>query len=526
MKHTVRTGRNILAVLLAVLMTLLTASVAATAVDVELLVVFENEYGTGSIDSATDLTTYAPVVMKSYSVESGVVFAKDAESAQEGELYYDGDAPVRRKDADFGEYEFAGWQKRTVSGYDTDGNPQYVYEDATFPCTITENTTFCAKFTGKAVTYHIDFRSDGVYVDADGKLQPEIIKVPVIDEATGEPKRDPYDNSIIYKDVVNDTPRPTIEVPYGGSVLDVEGGFVPANNPTREALDHYEFEFVGWDYDYTQIYKDGSINAVYNMVGKKYTFEFCDYDGTSLGERELVYGQPCTDVPAVAQTDFHTNDTNYSFHNQWNTEQRGLQTGTGEMISMSAITFQKATPDPKTKKIKVYAQYWEQLREIYFSLRLIDEDGEPAVDVAVQVAGQENQLLTTFTDASLGHNGGVGRTDDDGWVYLSVPYQESYTISAYDEYYNLAVQKTLTYYDIENNAQITLQLRAPYDLNNGQQYCNDVCHSFIGGLWITGLNLFYRLFKVKYVCCYDMYAVHGDRLVYASNSSGTTIDRS
>ena len=507
MKHTIRTGRNIIAVLLAALMIALTASVAAVAEDVDVLVRFINPYATDSVDEGTDLTNYKSAVLKTYSVARGSTVAVDAETAPEGATVY-ATKPERRKDADFGKYNFAGW-------VDAGGNA------VTFPCEVTADTDFYASFTGEEITCTIDFRSDGIYVDSAGNLQPDVIQKPVIDPETGEQKKDPYDDHLIFESVVNDVERPQITVPYGGSVADQK----PSADPTRDDQPHYTFTFKGWDYDLEHIYKSGSINAMYDMIGKTYKFEFCDYDGTSLGTRDVVYGEACTDVPEVANRNFSNNDTNFSFHDQWNTVQNGLQEGTGEMVSMDGIDFIEAVPDKKGI-IKVYAQYWQQLKEYFFSLRLIDEDGEPAADVHVQVAGTDNQLLTTFTDETLGHNGGVGVTDEDGWVTLSVPYQDTYTVSAYDSYYNLAVQKTLTLYDIENNAQITMQLREPYDLNRGQQYCPDVCHSFIGGLWITGLNLFYRLFKVKYVCCYDMYAVHGSRLVYASNSSGMTIDRS
>ncbi len=507
MKHTIRTGRNIIAVLLAVLLTVLTASVAAVAEDTDVLVQFVNEYATGSIDEGTSLTNYKTEVLKSYSLAAGSTVALETAGAPVGATVYDGETPTRRKDASFGEYTFAGW-------VDGEGNA------VEFPFVANQDATFYASFTGVEIECEIDFRCDGVALDAEGNLQPEIITVPVKDPETGEVMKDALDGHVITENIVNPAAHVFYTVPYGGSAADKK----PSNDPVRQEIDpHYNSVFQGWDYDLEHIYKSGSINAVFKMVGKTYTFEFCDYDGTSLGKREIVYGEACTDVPEVAHRSFGTNTSNYYFDDEWNTVQDGLQTGLGESINMNEILFSYAEPDPKTKEIKVYAQYWQQLREYFFSLHLIDEDGEPAADVHVQVAGPDNQLLTVFTDESLGHNGGVGVTDENGWVKLSVPYQESYTVSAYDTYYNLAAQKTLTLYDIENEAQITLQLKEPYDLNNGQQYCNDVCHSFIGGLWITGLNLFYRLFKVKYVCCYDMYAAHGDRLVYASNSSGTSI---
>ena len=508
MKQNLCTARNILAVLMAVLMVALTASVAAVAASVDVVVQFVNEYATDSVDQFTDLTHYKEAILETLSVPAGTLVYDNAEGAPEGAVVYD-KVPTRLKDEAYGAYEFAGWVLR-------DGETE---TPAVFPLEVNEDTELYASFTGKAVTYTVDFRSDGVYVDADGNLQPDVIQVPVIDEATGEQKTDAYTGEPLFQTVLNDAPRPTFQVEHGGSVTP------PSNNPTRADVDHYKFVFREWDYDYNHIYKDGSIAAVYDMVGKTYKFRFCDYDGTVLGDREVVYGEACEDVPAVARRQFSTNECQYSFQDEWNLVQDGKQTGTGETISMKNIKFTDAVED-KDGFIRVYAQYWQQLNEYFFTLHVIDSDGEPAADVGVQVAGPDSQLLNVFHDDELGHNGGVGTTDDEGKLTLSVPFAEYYVVSAYDPYYNQATQVRLTLDDIRDEAHITLQLGEPYELNNGQQYCNDVCHSFIGGLWITGLNLFYRLFKVKYVCCYDMYATHGDKLVYTSGSSGRTIDRS
>ncbi len=508
MKHNIRTARNILALMMAVLMVALTASVAAFAASVDVVVEFVNEYATDSIDQFTDLTHYKTNVETMISVPAGTLIYDNAEGAPEGAVVFD-KVPTRLKDEAYGAYDFAGWVLR-------DGETE---TPAVFPLEVNEDTVLYATFTGKAVTYTIDFRSDGVYVDAEGNLQPDFIEKPVIDEATGQQMTDPYNGKPLFETVMNDAPRPAFQVEHGGSVTP------PSKNPTRADVDHYQFVFRNWDYDYTHIYKSGSIGAVYDMVGKTYKFKFCDYDGTELGEREIVYGEACEDVPEVPKKQFSTNESQYSFHGDWNLVQDGLQSGTGEMIDMTNLKFTDAVAD-EDGYIKVYAQYWQQLNEYFFTLHIIDPDGDAAADVGVQVAGPENQLLNTFRDEALGHNGGVGTTNDDGIVTLSVPYAEYYTVSAYDPYYNLATQVRLTLDDIKDEAQITLQLKEPYDLNKGQQYCNDICHTAFGGLWITGLNLFYRLFKVKYVCCYDMYAVHGSRLAYAAGSSGRTIDRS
>ena len=510
MKQKFRTARNILAVLMAVLLTALTASVAVVAEDIDVNVQFVNNYATKAINPATDLTEYKDEVVKVLSVPQNTVICVSAEGAPEGAVLYDA-TPERRKDEAKGEYKFLGWTTTPNPGEDAP-----VQE---FPFVATADTTFYAKFEGLDVTYSVDFRSNGIYVDAEGNLQPDIIQVPVIDEKTGEQKKDPSTGEPIFTTELNTAPRPAYTVEHGGSVPK------PSKDPGVIDSGHYEFHFVKWDYDNTQIFKNGSINAVYEMVGKTYKFRFRDYDGTLLGERNIVYGSACTDVPSVAQRDFSTKERQYSFHDEWNLVQNGLQTGTGKTINMSDIEFNEAPVDEEGF-INVYAQYWEQLKEYYFTLHVIDSDGYAAEGVGVQVQGPENQLLNTFRDETLGHNGGVGTTDRDGNVTLSVPYAEYYIISAYDPYYNLAVQVRKTVDDIKDNKEISLQLGDPTELNKGQQRCNDVCHSFIGGLWITGLNLFYRLFNVKYVCCYDMYATHGDKLAYAAGSSGRTIDRS
>ena len=508
MKQTFRTARNVLAVMMAVLLVALTASVAATAAEVDKVILFVNEFATDSVNPSTDLTVYKEEIVQEYSVPAGTQIYNASEGAPENAIVFD-KTPTRSKDADFGKYNFVGWATKTGEGNDA------VYTVVDFPYQVDEDATLYAKFEGEQVQYTIDFRSDGVFVDADGALQPDIIKVPVINPETNEQEKDPYTGELLFVDMMNENPREPFTVNHGGSIAP------PANNPTRPDSDHYEFHFSHWDYDYTHIYKGGSINAVYDMVGKTYKFRFLDYNGDELGEREVQYGTACNDVPAVPNRQFSTNEKQYSFHDEWNL----AQDGSGEKIDMKNIKFQDAVED-KNGFINVYANYRQKLNEYYFTLHIIDSDGEEAEGVGVQVAGPDNQLLTVFRDETLGHNGGVGTTDENGIVTLSVPYAEYYTVSAYDPYYNLAVQTKLTLDDIKGEAQITLQLREPYDLNKGNQRCGDICHTFFGGMWITGMNLFYRLFKVKYVCCYDMYAVHGSRLAYASGSPGRTIDRS
>ena len=60
----------------------------------------------------------------------------------------------------------------------------------------------------------------------------------------------------------------------------------------------------------------------------------------------------------------------------------------------------------------------------------------------------------------------------------------------------------------------TIYLKQYEDPDHGGSNCHCICHSFLGGFWISILNMIYRLFGRKIVCCYDMFATHGDRLIY------------
>ena len=69
-------------------------------------------------------------------------------------------------------------------------------------------------------------------------------------------------------------------------------------------------------------------------------------------------------------------------------------------------------------------------------------------------------------------------------------------------------------YDNNENIIMDLSLNKEYPEEH-QSRCRCICHnSFFRGIWVRVLNIMYRLFKIEYVCCYDMYATIGDLLAY------------
>ncbi len=68
----------------------------------------------------------------------------------------------------------------------------------------------------------------------------------------------------------------------------------------------------------------------------------------------------------------------------------------------------------------------------------------------------------------------------------------------------------------DNNEDIIMDLSLNQEYSDEHQTrCRCICHnSFFRGIWVRVLNILYRLFNIKYVCCYDMYATIGDLLAY------------
>ena len=175
-------------------------------------------------------------------------------------------------------------------------------------------------------------------------------------------------------------------------------------------------------------------------------------------------------------------------------------------------------------ELNVYAYYTRHNKEYPLSLTVVDRYGARVAGADVQVLGANGQLLDQ-TIAQTDENGNytgrfapaVGKTDAEGKLFLRLPYQTEYTIQvSHGDYEGAKIKKT-NIGEMESVQGVTIQLEDPAQYNEeNKARCTCACHSFIGGLWVVGLNLMYTLFKVKYVCCYDMYATHGSRLAYSA----------
>ena len=321
--------------------------------------------------------------------------------------------------------------------------------------------------------------------------------------------------------------------------------------------------FKCWDKPLTNIQSDLNVYPEFQTVGKRYKIMYHNFDGSAiqgLNDEFCIYNDDPQESSTPSYPVIEGDNNNKIEHLTYNfvfkcwslkpgvdptktpedskyllNWRDGLQLPTDDELGQS---------DPKqpgyinvTKEnsegyipLNVYAYYTRHTIEYTMSLTVNDSYGQPVNHAAVQIKDSTGQLLRqTFeaTDEEGNHTGqyasAAGYTNSKGEISFKVPFQTIYTIQASDE--NLgAIIKELPYTDSAhfNLSQRTIACTVslnPTSNSYNEQYkprCTCVCHSFIGGLWITALNLMYSFFKVKYVCCYDMYATHADRLAYAA----------
>lgn len=73
--------------------------------------------------------------------------------------------------------------------------------------------------------------------------------------------------------------------------------------PQKPETKEFTYEFVGWDKDLNEFYKDENIYAVYNAIPKKYNYKFYEEDGmTIVSEGNAIYGTPVV-APAPPKKD-------------------------------------------------------------------------------------------------------------------------------------------------------------------------------------------------------------------------------
>ena len=342
----------------------------------------------------------------------------------------------------------------------------------------------------------------------------------------------------------------TQTVPAGGSATDPFAGLSREEiralgvlvYPEESDDDFDIWGFTGWDRSLDNVTEDLKVYPTFTeKFGKLYEIVYHNYDGSEISTERCVIGMHLSESPVPVRP---TDDRYFYKFAGWSLKQ-GIDPAANKDDAKYLLDWSDNMQLPRDEDIgqvpgqpgyinlygkdsdeyiplHVYAYFTRHNVEYTLSLTVLDSYGSPVNHAAVQVRSASGQLLDQTYAArdeegnlTGGYKAATGYTNDKGQITMKLPYQTEYTIEASYTDTDEGIIKKVTVSDLKQGVTITLTPAAGYH-EEYKPRCTCVCHSFIGGLWITALNVMHYLFKVKYVCCYDMYATHGDRLSYAA----------
>ncbi len=406
---------------------------------------------------------------------------------------YEGENPVRFKDKTYGAYIFDGWAHRSTSN---------------------GVKTFEADFKGDA-----SVTVSGVFYNYNGVM-------------VSRGKTVPYGTAISYGDLVT---------------------------PTRESDQRNEYTLRGWSFNRNAgetdkvygikeeiiLYHNTGIYAVFASEANEYTLKFENFYGESfgVGDATVTCGSSFADAITGIGADAYnvSRDKEYLYErnekawvikavngNALNTEVtvnphsfdlpksvmvKDLEAGINreELLNDGDVL----TLTPKYDKYVVSYTFKVSIRPAYFR----DEDVYEIYDEL------RSDILGDFFIQVTDHNGqyvASGKADENGDFWFTSPYRDALQITASmtnRKYYGehvIDLKSCKTAADIERIEKngIVILPSVTDEWLDGIKSCSCICHSVLSPLVVRIYNLLYRIFGYKYVCCDDLFIVHGSILAY------------
>lgn len=429
------------------------------------------------------------------------LYVKSGKTAPE----YKGVTPLRNKDLTVGNYAFKEW----LNGSKTIADP------------ITENTVFSAEFVdaGNAIVSYAFYDGNGAAL----------------------------------------TSR---ELAGYGTVVEYDEKL---KAPSKENDQHYNYVFDGWTLgtdevtvytDKIPLYFNADIRAHFETKKNAYQFSFVDFYGNTFYEKTV----DASDVkkPLVADNIVYEGDLSkiigdnispeafyvapdkqYLYErvvNQWEIRSvNGKPVSAGAYIDISAVSLPESvfiTEDGVLKeyefadgdKIAIAPRYEKyiykydfkvSIKANYFESEDIFEDNNYLkVDIL-------DKFVIQVTDAN-GQWVAGGQTNKNGDFYFSAPYSDYLFITAktidnnkyYGEHTLELKHLSLDAISVIERDGIAIAPKVTQEWLDGLKHCNCICHSIFSPLIIRIYNIIYRVFGKKYVCCEDLFIVHGNILAY------------
>ncbi len=417
---------------------------------------------------------------------------------------YEGTVPMRGKDTSYGAYGFSSWNTSA------DGSGVNLADAQA----INENTTFFACFKGITDRTEVSF----TFCNWDGAL------------LTSRTKAE-YGSLAEYGDL---------------------------NPPSRANDERSWYEFDGWtvgkdgkvvynDNDEIRVYYDVSIYAHYAEHKNYYTVKYVnnngdelEVDGEPLVSENVLYGRSLAEdinkLPNGALDVPRDKKYIYTFEDQWEIVKiNDREVAKSYTVNSHSLVLPKTVyvydedgntmgVVPSDKDVITLAPKYTKTPVRYtFKVKIVTDnfDKNDVYEGGMTTSAILDKFGIQVTDAN-GQYVAHGQTDSKGEFYFSALYSDSFKVTAAttnnNKYYGettlyFATLEQIEYYE---RIGITIAPAVTAEWDEGIKGCSCICHSVFGGIMVKIYNILYRMFNIRYVCCDDLFIVHGDVLAYTS----------
>lgn len=440
-----------------------------------------------TVDGAVDAPAYE-LINEANSIK---LYVKQGQQIPE----YEGEIPARIKDKTAGKYIFTGWES---ADYGEDG--------------VTKNTILTATFEAEETFHNFTFR--------DGDLSALTA---------------------------------VRTVGFGDKVK-----YVDLKEPTKASDHQKHYEFDGWTIgrngatiygiqsaaeDGIPVYYTEDIYAHFKEELNDYTVEYVDYQGNAF-ENEGVpvksegvnYGSDLSEEIKNLDLEVARDKVYiYEYAKSWAIKEVNGYKVNGDVVINerrfdlpSSLIIEKdgslekiipsdgdvITITPRYQKVYVDYTFKVQIMVNYFQPEDLYENNN------ILVSDLLDKFVIQVKDANGQFIAG-GQTDSNGVFYFNAKYSDTITITAVtqnNKYYGEKVlylnNSSLEQLESFKTVGVTIAPKVTQEWLDGLKGCSCICHSILSPIVVRIYNILYKIFGIKYVCCDDLFIVHGSILAY------------
>ncbi len=321
--------------------------------------------------------------------------------------------------------------------------------------------------------------------------------------------------------------------------------------PTRKATAQYRYDFIGWKVGATgpRTYNDGEIKLYHSTgiypdfdeIANVYEISMIDYYNKELlTDNEVICSGSIDGYNSIDESTLEIpRDVQYIYKfDGW-----VIKEVNGDEATQEVKVYPTRFNLPE--KIQVKDKNTGSFKEVTFAhgdkLTLAPDYIKSYYEYTIKVSIKPNRfesedvydfgniltsdILDNFFIQIKDNKGKVmaqGDTDKDGNCTLKIHYSDTVTITANTKsnkkYYgeHTINFKYCTVKDLEaiERDGVAIAPQVTQDWLDGLKKCSCICHSFLSPIIVRIYNILNRIFGIEYVCCDDLFIVHGSVLVY------------